>query len=128
MTSDILTVESAAALLHCSEDHLRELARAGKVPAAKPGKAWVFRATRLLEWLDAGCPANVSANNSDNNRERKCRSTKSKALASGTSTSRTTARELDDLLAQTIGGKRRSITTASKPTSGAVISLASARK
>ena len=44
MTNEpLLLLSEAAELLHVSEDHLASLARAGNVPAAKPGRRWVFK-------------------------------------------------------------------------------------
>src|SRR5437868_6969789 len=37
-----LTLRDAAALLHMNPEALRQKAKAGKVPGAKPGKCWVF--------------------------------------------------------------------------------------
>lgn len=46
-----LDSSNAAALLNCSTAHLHRLARAGRVPAAKVGKGWVFIEHDLLDWL-----------------------------------------------------------------------------
>ena len=122
MTNEpLLLLSEAAELLHVSEDHLASLARAGNVPAAKPGRRWVFKRSALMAWIDAGCPAKEKET-------AKCHSTKSKALASGTSASRTMANELDTLLAQAIGGRSRSTTTNSRPTSGAPLRLVSEKR
>ena len=50
----LLTLEEAAEFLRINPEVLRRKAREGKVPAAKIGRQWRFRLTRLLEWLDQG--------------------------------------------------------------------------
>src|ERR1019366_2586484 len=47
---------SAAAFLHMSPNTLRKRAAAGRVPAYKPGKAWVFLLDDLLGHLKASRP------------------------------------------------------------------------
>jgi excisionase family DNA binding protein len=46
-----LTLEQAATLLKLHPQTLLQLARAGDIPAAKPGKCWVFIQQDLIEWL-----------------------------------------------------------------------------
>lgn len=48
----LLTSREAALFLrpHCKT--LEMMARAGEVPATKKGKSWVFRFSRLSEWID----------------------------------------------------------------------------
>jgi excisionase family DNA binding protein len=46
-----LNLSQAAALLMISEDALMRKARAGIVPASKPGRRWVFRREALDEYL-----------------------------------------------------------------------------
>jgi len=48
---DTLDVPSCAALLHCSEAHLRRLACKGSLPAAKVGRDWVFIHEDVMNWL-----------------------------------------------------------------------------
>jgi hypothetical protein len=49
-----LTLKEAAALLHMNPASLRRLAVAGRVPAAKPAKCWLFIEADLLAWIRAG--------------------------------------------------------------------------
>jgi excisionase family DNA binding protein len=48
---DVLTLKQAAALLQLSEQHVRDLARRGKIPAGKIGKSWRFSRRALLRLL-----------------------------------------------------------------------------
>jgi len=47
---------SAAAFLHMSPNTLRKRAAAGRVPAYKPGKSWVFLLDELVSHLKASRP------------------------------------------------------------------------
>ena len=49
-----LTLEEAAQYLKMGKSTLYDLARKGKVPAHKMGRAWRFDAEELDEWLKAG--------------------------------------------------------------------------
>jgi excisionase family DNA binding protein len=46
-----LDLNEAAALLKIHPQTVLERARSGNIPAAKPGKCWVFIEEDLLEWL-----------------------------------------------------------------------------
>lgn len=48
-----LDLTEAATFLHVHPHTLEAKARAGEVPAAKPGKCWVFLDVDLAEWLRA---------------------------------------------------------------------------
>ncbi len=48
---EILLVPRVAALLHCSEDQVRDLAQSGKIPCCKPGKNYFFIRSELFEWI-----------------------------------------------------------------------------
>jgi len=56
MTYDnhLMTLEEAADFLRLNAEVLRRKARQGEVPAAKIGRQWRFRLSRLIEWLDEG--------------------------------------------------------------------------
>jgi hypothetical protein len=58
---DTLDLHAAAALLFISACSLGRMAKAGKVPATKVGRKWVFSARLLQEWLDARCLAGSRA-------------------------------------------------------------------
>ncbi len=46
-----LDLEQAAQLLKLHPQTVLHRARAGEIPAAKPGKCWVFIEEDLIEWL-----------------------------------------------------------------------------
>ena len=46
-----LDLHEAAALLKLHPDTLQRRAKAGEIPGAKPGKAWVFLDEDLIAWL-----------------------------------------------------------------------------
>jgi len=46
-----LALRDAAELLHMNPEALRQKAKAGIIPAAKPGKCWVFVEEDLLNYL-----------------------------------------------------------------------------
>lgn len=48
-----LSIEEAAEILFMSPAALGQLARTGKIKAAKPGKRWVFLENDLVAYLDA---------------------------------------------------------------------------
>ena len=50
-TLNTLNLAQAAAFLHVHEQTLLKLARGGKVPAAKVGRAWVFIDVDLLAYI-----------------------------------------------------------------------------
>lgn len=48
----LLTSREAAPFLRLHYKTLESMARAGAIPAMKRGKSWVFRLSRLSEWID----------------------------------------------------------------------------
>ncbi len=54
-------IEEAGKLLHCHPDTVRKMARAGEIPGAKIGRAWVFYTEQLLEWVAARCKAGTQS-------------------------------------------------------------------
>src|SRR5690606_10087555 len=46
-----LNLEQAAALLHMNTETVRRLAKQGTLPAAKPGKCWIFIEEDLAQWI-----------------------------------------------------------------------------
>ncbi len=52
--SDMLTLAEAAALLRIGERTAYDLARQGRLPAAKVGSQWRIRLRDLERWLDRG--------------------------------------------------------------------------
>ena len=84
----------AAAFLHMSPNTLRKRAAAGKVPAYKPGKSWVFLLDELVSHLKAS---------------RRCHSIAAPTLrTTGFGFSSTDARS-GSALAQRIAAKRKSL-------------------
>ncbi|APZ43605.1 helix-turn-helix domain-containing protein [Acidihalobacter ferrooxydans] len=51
-----LDLNAAATKLQMSPESLRRKAKAGQIPAAKPGKQWVFLEEDLVDWLRAQYP------------------------------------------------------------------------
>ncbi len=70
--SSMLTAEEAAELLHLNVKRVQSLARAGKLPAARVGRKWLFRRDELERRLGgaAGPPATVTLTISARNRLR----------------------------------------------------------
>jgi molybdopterin-binding protein len=58
---DLLTAQEAADLLHLHVKRVQVLARAGKLPALRHGRKWLFPRERLLEALGEGAPARPRA-------------------------------------------------------------------
>jgi excisionase family DNA binding protein len=54
-TSETINFTEAAVFLQISEDALMNLARAGKVPACKIGRRWVFMRSLLMEYVRCRC-------------------------------------------------------------------------
>ena len=92
MSTGILTVEQAAALLGVRPKTVRALAAGGVIPAAKVGKPWRFDETLLREWLAAKSRENV----------KQCLSISAATLSSGRSASKSLGERLDSLLASQI--------------------------
>jgi excisionase family DNA binding protein len=62
----ILTLKQAAEFLHIHPITLLRMAQRGKVPAAKPGKSWVFIDIDLADWLRAQYQVRASEGGSRN--------------------------------------------------------------
>ena len=50
--NDILTVEAAAELLGISQRTVREWSKAGKIPAMRTEKLWLFSRAQLVAWVE----------------------------------------------------------------------------
>jgi excisionase family DNA binding protein len=59
----------AAPLFGLHYKTLERMARLGQVPAAKPGKEWLFRTSRLSKWFDLQMDANISGQNNSSSEE-----------------------------------------------------------
>lgn len=94
---------SAAAFLHMSPNTLRKRAAAGRVPAYKPGKSWVFLLDELVSHLKAS---------------RRCHSIAAPTLrTTGFAFSSTDAKS-GSALAQRIAAKRKSLKQTREATPG----------
>ena len=54
MTVTTLTLPDAADFLKLHPDSLRKMAKSGKVPGRKIGKAWIFLLEDLVVWVRSG--------------------------------------------------------------------------
>ena len=98
MITNSWDVKTASEWLGMTPNALREKAKAGKVPGFKVGKEWRFLELDLLEFVRG--------------QYKSCHSSNAKTRRTGGSiSSRPMARELESLLARTIGGKPKNTTT-----------------
>jgi hypothetical protein len=95
-------IEEAADFVGLNVSTLQARAKAGTVRGSKPGKRWVFLESDLIDYL----------------RSLQCRSDAPQAANTGTSTLQRLQAELDARLGPRTGGRRRNITTSSRPASG----------
>ena len=56
VNSEILTTRSAAELLDYHVEHVRRLARDGRIPCVKIGGQWRFVHSDLIDWIRRGAP------------------------------------------------------------------------
>ncbi len=105
-----LTLKEAAAFLKLHEHTVEKLARVGRLPAAKPGKRWVFVDIDLLDWLRAQYRQNHSKE------VKQWRYTDE--VASGTVNGKSAANELEKRLAHPTAKLRKNSMTAGVLTSG----------
>jgi excisionase family DNA binding protein len=56
----LLTSRQAAPLIHLHYKTLEKMARTGQVPATKQGKCWLFRASKLNNWINAALDVNTA--------------------------------------------------------------------
>ncbi|WP_425435879.1 helix-turn-helix domain-containing protein [Methylobacillus rhizosphaerae] len=59
-----MEIEEAAQFIKVHPITLSEMARRGEIPAAKPGKKWVFIDVDLVEWLRSNYKAQASVSDS----------------------------------------------------------------
>jgi excisionase family DNA binding protein len=100
-------------VLHAHESTVRELAKAGKIPGRKVGRAWVFVEADLLEFV----------------REGECRSTNEGASGGSTLPTRKPGSGYGNLLESVKERVRSESTTNSPPSSGSaeVVNLSTRR-
>ncbi|GAB4501131.1 MAG: hypothetical protein Fur0035_06720 [Anaerolineales bacterium] len=53
VTEPLWTVEDVALYLRLNPETVRQMARSGRIPSLKVGRAWRFRATQVKTWLGA---------------------------------------------------------------------------
>ncbi|MDK4526523.1 helix-turn-helix domain-containing protein [Kingella kingae] len=105
------TVSEAAKIVHCHPETLREYIRLGRLVAAKIGRAYCIRQTKLDEFIQSLENDAMQASLKSNGSETSCRnlknqaSTKENRTAFGILTSTQAVSELDALLAQPIRQK-----------------------
>lgn len=120
MTPRTLDVHEAAKLLRVHPQTLMMRARAGAIPGAKVGRAWVFVESLLLEHLMAQSLSRVSV--ADALEFSECRSTDEKIRLHGGSNSRQSLARVEGLYRSALGLPtnvgHRSSTTGSKPNGG----------
>lgn len=80
-----LNLEQAAAFLHLHPMTLLRKAQSGEVPAAKPGKRWVFLDVDLTDYLRS--QYTQQASQGDNKETELCHSTNEKTRLTGGSSS-----------------------------------------
>ena len=51
MSLETIDSDECAKLMHCTSDHIEELARKGEIPALKIGRGWLFVRGDLLAYL-----------------------------------------------------------------------------
>ncbi|WP_404813717.1 helix-turn-helix domain-containing protein [Acidithiobacillus albertensis] len=114
-----LDLEGAARFLHLSKEELRRRAKAGRIPAAKPGKRWVFLEDALAEYLRAqyAVPWQAASSFSVLNEEAPICCT-NVVTSTGSTLRHPTASGLDVRLAQRTKAKPRSCTTGSRAKPG----------
>jgi excisionase family DNA binding protein len=102
-----LDLKQAAAYLHMSKRRLWDYVQSGDVPAAKPGRKYVFRESDLDAF-----PVRLHDRQRQALAERSIQCQSTNAETSGISTlPLQAASELDALLGQLTGSKRRNCTT-----------------
>lgn len=61
MADEFITAEEVAALLHLGVKRVQALSRAGRLPAVRVGRRWLFRRDRILELVGVNAaPQNIA--------------------------------------------------------------------
>ncbi|MFC1772403.1 helix-turn-helix domain-containing protein [Pseudomonadota bacterium] len=106
-----LDLKAAAAFLHMSPATLRQRAKTGMIPGAKPGKRWVFIESDLVAYLQTLYSGTVQAPLSDcDEGNTLCHSTNA-AIPGGFASQRPMASEYAALLGLKTSNSRRNTTT-----------------
>ena len=104
-----LNLKEAAALLKIHPVTLQDKARAGEIPGAKIGRAWVFIEIDLLEYIRSKCPRR--ALQGDSSEVLECHSSNVRTHRIGGSNSTTREDEYSKVLALPTRQKQGSTTT-----------------
>ena len=96
-----LNLKQAAELVKLHPVTLQGKAKAGEIPAAKPGKCWVFIEADLIEWLRA----QYTSNRQDASREEKQWYSKEKVVPIGITNSPSREKRYSEALAPKTKGK-----------------------
>jgi hypothetical protein len=114
-----LDLKAAARFLHLHPVTVSRLAKAGRLPGAKPGKCWVFLDVDLADWLRAKYAVQASQGDFVERRLAICHSSDAKTRRTGGSISEP---RLDAEYSRALGlrtdGEHRSTTTVSRRRSG----------
>jgi excisionase family DNA binding protein len=107
-----LDLRQAAALLKMHPQTVRRRAIAGEIPAAKPGRSWVFVEADLVAWLRARYRGSGQVSQGDREENPLCHSSDARDRGDGGAGSRhQTARRYADLLGLTTAARPRSTRT-----------------
>jgi excisionase family DNA binding protein len=107
-----LDLRQAAVFLRLHPQTVRKLAVAGEIPAAKPGKRWVFVEQDLAEWLRSRYRSPGQVSQGDMQENALCRSTDDLIPTSGGAGSRRrTVKRYADLLGLKTSAKPKSTKT-----------------
>src|SRR5579863_9271646 len=106
-----LTLDEAASFLHMHPEEVRSRAKRGLIPGAKTGRRWVFLEIDLIEFVRSLYPVRRQALQVTS-QEAVCHLSSARSRRCGGSTSsRQTASEYDDLLRLPTAKRPRSSTT-----------------
>src|SRR5579872_5170698 len=106
-----LNLKEAAAFLHMHPEEVRTRAKRGLIPGAKAGRRWIFLEIDLVEFVRSLYPVRRQALQVTS-QEAVCHLSSARSRRCGGSTSsRQTASEYDDLLTPPIAKRPRSFTT-----------------
>ena len=76
-------IQEASEFIRVHSVTLSTMAKAGKIPAAKPGKEWVFIDVDLVEWLRSQYRTQTYVSDSTEKERKQCHSTNVKIQKSG---------------------------------------------
>jgi len=103
---ETLNINEASELLKLHPSTVLAKARSGEIPAAKPGKRWVFIDIDLIDWLRKQYTSNRQEVSAINNGERTC-SLKERKVTTGISSLQSKVKQYTDLLEPTTKKKHK---------------------